>query len=155
MSRDIFKDVFKKIIIIISLILFSSCAKPPVIEIKKQNDENLSCDQLDLAVFEAQKFKDDAELSKGGTGGNIGRMLIFWPAWATSFHNADVAIAAANDRIYHLSVIMKKKKCKNSKDSESGKIISITTELKELKKLYDNGEISKMEYKKAKKKLIN
>ena len=39
----------------------------------------------------------------------MARMMLFWPAMATSFHNSDKAIRAANDRTYHLLKIMKKK----------------------------------------------
>ena len=38
--------------------------------------------------------------------------LLFWPAWAKTLHNADLAIIAADDRTYHLINIMKKKRCK-------------------------------------------
>ena len=87
-------------------------------------------------------------------------MLLFWPAWAQTLHNADVAIMAANDRSYHLIKIMKKKKCKNinvisaeitktSSDSEN-----IADQLKTLKELYESGDLTKEEYKKAKKKIL-
>ena len=39
----------------------------------------------------------------------MARFILFWPAMATSFHNADKAIRAANDRTYHLLKIMKKR----------------------------------------------
>ena len=38
-------------------------------------------------------------------------IILFWPAWARTLHKADVAIMAADDRIYHLIKLMKKKKC--------------------------------------------
>ena len=53
-------------------------------------------------MADAQKFKRDALYEKDNTGGNMARLIIFWPAMATSFHNADKAIRAANDRTFHL-----------------------------------------------------
>ena len=33
-------------------------------------------------------------------------VMLFWPAWAQTLHNADIAIQATNDRNYHLINIM-------------------------------------------------
>ena len=76
----------------ISLILLNSCAKPTVVNIVVPGDEKLNCEQLENAVAETQKIKKDAEYAKEGTGGNVARMMLFWPAWAQTLHNADVAI---------------------------------------------------------------
>ena len=35
--------------------------------------------------------------------------MLFWPAWAQTLHNADIAIKAANDRTYHLLKLSDKK----------------------------------------------
>ena len=94
----------------ISLILLSSCAKPTVVNIVSPGDEELNCEQLENAIAETQKIKQDAEYAKEGTGGNVARVMLFWPAWAKTLHNADIAIQAANDRNFHLINIMKKKK---------------------------------------------
>ena len=59
-------------------------------------------------MAEAQKFKRDALFEKENTG-NMARMILFWPAMATTFHNSDKAIRAANDRTFHLLKIIKKK----------------------------------------------
>ena len=93
----------------ISIILLNSCAKPTVVNVVLPGDDELNCEQLENAVAESQKIKREAEYAKEGTGGNVTRLLLFWPAWAQTLHNADVAIMAANDRIYHLFNIMKKK----------------------------------------------
>ena len=86
----------------ISIILLNSCAKPTVVNVVLPGDDELNCEQLENAVAESQKIKREAEYAKEGTGGNVTRLLLFWPAWAQTLHNADVAIMAANDRIYHL-----------------------------------------------------
>ena len=106
------KKLFVILVLGLSLILLNLCAKPTVVNVVIPGDEKLNCDQLENAVAESQKIKRDAKFAKEGTGGNVTRMILFWPAWARTLHNADVAIMAADDRIYHLIKLMKKKKCK-------------------------------------------
>ena len=100
------------------------------------------------------------------SGGNYARVILFWPAWAQSLHNADEAILAANDRKHHLIKIMKKKKCKGAEKLEANIIDkpatttsvsqeNIAKQLKTLKELYDSGDLTEEEYKKAKDKVIN
>ena len=148
------------LLIILSIIFLYGCAKPTVVNIVLPGDKELNCEQLEDAIAESQKIKRDAEYAKDGTGGNVARLMLFWPAWAKTLHNADVAIIAANDRIFHLFNIMKKKRC-SSLDKIEAQIlninteISITDELKELKKMYKSGDLTKEEYKKAKSKILN
>ena len=156
------KKIFKIIsIFFICLIFLYSCAKPKVIKTTLPGDANLSCEQLIDEISVSKKIKRDAEFVQGGTGGNITRMMFFWPAWAKTIHNADVAIRAANDRIYHLANLMKKKKCKGTDgifaeiDASSIYKKSLTDELKELKKMYESGSLTKEEYDLGKKKILN
>ena len=142
----------------ISIILLHSCAKPTVVNIDLPGDNKLNCEQLENEVADAQKIKRDAEYAAEGTGGNVTRLLLFWPAWAKTLHNADVAIRAADDRIYHLFNIMKKKKCDGTDKIEAqitNTPIYITEQLKELKEMYKSGDLTKEEYKKAKKKILD
>ena len=144
----------------ISLILLNSCAKPTVVNVIVPGDEKLNCEQLENAVAETQKIKKDAEFAKQGTGGNVTRMMLFWPAWAQTLHNAYVAIQAANDRNYHLIKIMKKKNCKgvdniNAQINKSTTSTdNVTEQLKILKEMYDSGDLTQEEYIKAKKKVL-
>ena len=144
----------------ISLILLNSCAKPTVVNIVVPGDEKLNCEQLKNEIAETQKIKKDAEYAKEATGGNVTRLMLFWPAWAQTLHNADVAIQAANDRSYHLINIMKEKKCKgvdniNSQISKSTTSTdSVSGQLKILKEMYDSGDLTQEEYTKAKKKVL-
>ena len=153
--------IFQRILIlIISVILLYSCAKPTVVNVVLPGDKDLNCEQLESEVSESQKIKREAEYAKEGTGGNITRVMLFWPAWAKTLHNADVAIRAADDRIFHLFKIMKEKRCNNIAKIESQILnirtkISITDQLKELKKMYKSGDLTKEEYKKAKNKILN
>ena len=148
------------LVLIVSVILLYACAKPTVVSVVLPGDEKLNCEQLENAVAESQKIKRDAEYAKEGTGGNVARVMLFWPAWAKTLHNADVAIMAANDRIYHLFNIMKKKSC-SAVDKIEAQItntttsISITGQLKELKEMYKSGDLTKEEYKKAKNKILD
>ena len=142
------------------MILLNACAKPTVVNIVLPEDDKLNCEQLENAVADSQKIKRDAEYAKEGTGGNVARVLLFWPAWAQTLHNADVAIIAANDRIYHLFNIMKKKSC-STVDKIEAQITKTTTftnniaeQLKELKEMYKSGDLTEEEYKKAKKKVL-
>ena len=145
----------------ISIILLDSCAKPTVVSVVLPGDDELNCEQLENAVAESQKIKREAEYAKEGTGGNVTRLLLFWPAWAQTLHNADVAIMAANDRIYHLFNIMKKKKCGGVDKIEAQitntttSINNITGQLKELKEMYKSGDLTEEEYKKAKNKILD
>ena len=154
--------MFLKNILILSVIIFllNSCAKPRVVNVVSVEDRNLNCEQLELEIAETQKIKKDAEFAKDGTGGNITRMLLFWPAWAQTLHNADVAIQAANDRNYHLINLMKKKNCKgvnvinSSINQASDTNKDIPTQLRILKKMYKSGDLTSEEYKKAKAKIL-
>ena len=144
----------------ISIILLNACAKPTVVNVVLPGDEELNCEQLENAVAESQKIRREAEYAKEGTGGNVARVMLFWPAWAKTLHNADMAIMAANDRIYHLFNVMKKKRCSGVDKVEAQMTneetsISITGQLKELKEMYKSGDLTKEEYKKAKKKILD
>ena len=145
------------------LILFISCAKPTVVSTVLPGDNELNCDQLEDAITESQKIKREAEYARTGTGGNVTRLLLFWPAWAQTLHNADEAIRAADNRIFHLFKIMKEKKCSNvdkienqiTKTNYTSSEKNISQELKELKKMYKSGDLTKEEYEKAKSKILD
>ena len=147
------------------ILILNSCAKPTVVEIVQPNDDKLNCEELKTEIAEVQKIKEEAVFSKD-SGGNYARVILFWPAWAQSLHNADEAILAANDRKHHLIKIMKKKKCKGAEKLEANikdKLVTTTSvsqeniaeQLKTLKELYDAGDLTEEEYKKAKDKVIN
>ena len=151
-----------EIFFIFMLFFLASCAKPTVVEIIQTNDDKLNCEELKAEIAESQKVKEEAEFSKD-SGGNIARIILFWPAWARSLHNADEAILAANDRKHHLIKTMKKINCKDAdmfeakiKDTNStSSQNNIAEQLKILKELYDSGDLTKEEYIKAKEKVIN
>ncbi len=144
----------------IIIFLLNSCATPKVVNITSPQDQNLNCEQLEIEIAETLKMKKDAEYAKEGTGGNVARMILFWPAWAQTLHNADKAILAANDRNHHLINLMKKKNCKgvniiNSKIDQASEISeNVAAQLKALKEMKDSGDLTNEEYKKAKDKVL-
>ena len=159
------KKLLNIFILSVIILILNSCAKPTVVEIVQPNDDKLNCEELKTEIAEVQKIKEEASFSKD-SGGNYARVILFWPAWAQSLHNADEAILAANDRKHHLIKIMKKKKCKGA-DKIEAKIKdtpttvtstsqeNIAEQLRILKELYDSGDLTDEEYKKAKDKVIN
>ena len=155
------KKILTNLLLYAGVALLYSCAEPTVVQVVMPGDRELNCGQLENAVAESQKIKRDAEYAKEGTGGNVARVMLFWPAWAKTLHNADVAIMAANDRIYHLFNIMKKKRCHNVDKIEAQitktptSTTNIAGQLKELKEMYKSGDLTKEEYKKAKKKILD
>ena len=159
------KKLLNIFILSVVILILNSCAKPTVVEIVQPNDDKLNCEELKTEIAEVQKIKEEAVFSKD-SGGNYARVILFWPAWAQSLHNADEAILAANDRKHHLIKIMKKKKCKGAEKLEANikdKPVTTTSvsqeniaeQLKTLKELYDSGDLTEEEYKKAKDKVIN
>ena len=149
----------RKIALVLIVLLFSSCAKPTVVNITMPGDEELSCEQLKDGYEETRRFKKEAEtVRETDTGGNITRTILFWPALVKTLHNADVAIRAADDRAYHLISIMKNKNCKEADRLHSELTKSsppnISFELKRLHKLYKSGALTKEEFELAKKKIL-
>jgi hypothetical protein len=88
----------------------SACASPTVVQSVKPGDTGLSCGQLQNDYADAEKFKKDAAAEKGVTGGNVARLL-FWPAIIGTSMNANEAIAAADNRMVHLTNLMSQKGC--------------------------------------------
>ena len=147
-----------KFIPLIFLFILFSCATPEVVEVKNPLDEKKNCNELEISVAEAQKFKRDALYEKENTGGNMARFILFWPAMATSYHNADKAVRAANDRTYHLLKIMKKKNCDNidivNSEILRGSTETVAGQLNLLREMYKSGDLTREEFSKAKRKVL-
>ena len=148
-----------RIISISLLFTLNFCAKPEVVQIVKPNDLKLSCDQLEDEIAETEKVKRDAQYAKKNTGGNAARLVLFWPAWATTLHNADKAISAANDRNFNLIKIMKDKNCVGVNTIEAKikytNFNDLAYQLQTIKDLYDAGALTKDEFITAKKKILD
>tara|TARA_B110000003_G_C16350556_1_gene418565 strand:- start:19 stop:480 length:462 start_codon:yes stop_codon:yes gene_type:complete len=148
----------KFIIFLISLIIITSCAKPTVVDIVIEGDDDLNCNQLKDEYLETRRFKEEAVAVQNSEGGNTTRALLFWPALLKTLHNADVAIKAANKRAYHIVSIMKKKNCNESENlfnelTKTGDR-KLSEEIRKLHKLYKKGALTEEEFKQAKKKLL-
>ena len=146
--------------ILYSLIFFLfSCASPTVVQESSPEGKNMNCKELENSVVEAQKFKRDALAVREEKGANMARGMLFWPAMAMSFHNADKAIRAANDRTYHLLTIMKKKNCEGV-DLVNAELLRTATEsvagkLHTVREMYKEGDLTREEYIKAKTKILD
>ena len=97
--------------LILSSLTLGACATPHVVDVVKPGDEELSCEQLEAEIAEADKFIEEAEAEKGVTGDNVTRAF-FFPIgiWAT-YENVGEAIDAANQRKVYLRGIMRDKGC--------------------------------------------
>jgi len=140
-----------RIFTIVVVLILSGCGKPDVVKIEQPDDGNLNCENLKLAMLETEQFKRKAMGAREGTAANVTRNLLFWPSLVGTMLNADKAIQAAEDRIYHLQVLSIKKKCGINISIKQTGIIS---QLKELKQLRDTGDITQEEYEQGKKKII-
>jgi len=157
---DVIKNLFLKLILIITVVLLNACAKPDVMNVVKIDDKNLNCEQLNLAILDAQEFKKKAEKVKGETGKNYARAVFFWPSLLGTYSNANEAIIAANKRSIHIVNIMKKRNCKNvdqvmnKAQIRTTSLKNLTKQLEKLHKLHKSGAITDKEYKKFKKKIL-
>jgi len=152
------KKLLKLLLLNFTIVLISSCATPTVVEVVMPRDHELNCKELKDEFIETRRFKQEAVDAQTDPGDQTARALLFWPALLATLHNADKAIKAANDRAFHILEIMKKKNCEEAEDlfielttTSSG---SISKEIKSLNKLYEKGVLTKEEFEKAKKKLL-
>ena len=102
----------KNIFIITMLILFlNACASPKVVNVRKINDDKLTCKQIKEEIAEADRFEDKARSEKGVTATNAAAVLFFWPALIATYDNVGDAIEAAKDRKDHLYRLSEEKEC--------------------------------------------
>ncbi len=106
------KQTVKKV----SLVIFvgglaAACAHPPVVNVVKPADRDLTCAQIINEIDDLEQGIIAAKKEKGWTGGNIARGLLFWPAILGTHNNVNEAVAAAESRIVHLEHIKVEKEC--------------------------------------------
>ena len=101
----------KKLLTVSAMLVLTGCATPTVTQVVKPGDTGLTCSQMQNEYSDAQRFKREADAEKSVTGGNVVRALFFWPAIIGTAMNANEAIAAADNRMVHLSNMMMNKKC--------------------------------------------
>jgi hypothetical protein len=155
------KNFLKILILYIGFLLLSSCASPTKLDVVLPNDTELNCSQLLEAFVETREFKKRAESYRDpGTGGNMTRTMLFWPALVKSMHNADEAMRAADHRAFHLLKIMRNKKCVETKEltaqmTKKSRPVYYSMEIKRLYKQYRRGIITEEEFILAKKKVLS
>ncbi|MDA9073281.1 hypothetical protein N9J69_02190 [Pelagibacteraceae bacterium] len=103
----------KKILILLTLLLFSaSCATPTVVNVIGPNDNELNCKELSSEIAKANQYANEAQKAKKvGKPHNIGAILFFLPGYGMTMKNIDDATKAAESRALHLSKLKVKKKC--------------------------------------------
>ena len=103
----------KKILILLTLFLFSSsCATPTVVNVIGPNDNEMNCKELSAEILKANQYADEAQLAKKtGTPHNIGAIIFFLPGYGVTLKNAEEATKAANERALHLNKLKEKKGC--------------------------------------------
>ena len=89
-------------ILILSIFLLFSCAKPTVVNVVLPNDKDLSCKQLETSITDAQEFRRQAIGVTGNTPQNQARGMLVWPSLMVTYLNAHEAIVAANERSINL-----------------------------------------------------
>ena len=65
----------KKIIIISTIFVSSSCVSPEVVKTVQISDKDLSCSQLIAATEEAKKFEEDDREGRTVSGTNVAEAL--------------------------------------------------------------------------------
>ena len=107
--------MFKNFIFIGSIFYtfaLGGCASPPVVAVKKAGDSSLSCEQLKVAIDEANELEQNARKERKVTGTNVAAAVLFWPALIATYSNTEDAITAAKERQTFLTKISDEKKCK-------------------------------------------
>jgi hypothetical protein len=98
------------IICVLSAFLFG-CAHPTVVPVEMPGDRDLNCHELKQAYNEVQRIQKEADDEQGVTPENIARAVLFWPALAGTYVNAQDAVHAAQHRALHLTHLMNRKGC--------------------------------------------
>jgi ABC-type oligopeptide transport system substrate-binding subunit len=107
--------MFKKSIFIFFVscaLVLAGCASPTVVAVKKTGDSSLNCEQLKIAIDEANEFELNARKERKVTGTNVAAALLFWPALLATYSNTEEAINAAKERKVFLTKIADEKMCK-------------------------------------------
>ena len=149
-------------VLVLSLVLLSSCAKPTVLNVVLPNDQELNCKKLEDAVANAQEFRKKAIWQTGNTAQNQARAILFWPALMVTYINVHEAIVAANERSVHLINIMQDKDCKNvtklmarmSSTPRVQTLKDLSEAYKNLNDLFKSGALTEKEFMTQKRKVL-
>ena len=89
----------------------AGCASPDVVQVEQVGDEAMSCEQLQAATTDANRFERDARDERGVTGTNVAAAILFWPALVGTYMNTEEAIDAARERQRRLTGIYRQRGC--------------------------------------------
>ncbi len=151
----------KKSLNLLALLIFVvSCAgsaEHKVVSANQAGDRNLSCSELDQEIVRAQVIIDGVNEDKSGISGAdwIDGILWFPFNLIAKSQNYKNATQAADRRIKRWETIKEKKNCAGNQKAIKAKSSSIVEELNTLTDLYKRGDITRSEYEKAKKDLLN
>ena len=149
-------------ILLLSLVLLVSCAKPTVVNVALPDDKNLNCIQLEASITDAQEFRRKAIAVTGNTPQNQARGFLFWPALMVTYHNAHEAIVAANERSINLINLMLDNNCNNlekvlkrvSSTPRLQTLKDLSQTYRDLKELYESGALTDDEFRREKKQIL-
>ena len=142
-----------------SLIILFGCAGSAthdVVSAYQSKDSTLTCSEIDREIVLAQVIIDGINEDKSGiSGADIMDGLLYFPFnMIAKSQNYKNSLSAADKRIERLENLKIDKDCKDT-SKEIVKIkTSLSQELKELTKMYKSGDLSKIEFEKAKNKLL-
>jgi len=150
------------VILLLSLVLLVSCAKPTVVNVVLPEDKNLNCEQLETSITDAQEFRRKAIGVTGNTPQNQARGMLFWPSLMVTYLNAHEAIVAANERSVNLINLMLDNNCNNSEKvlrriSSTPRIQTLkdlSQAYRDLKELYESGALTDDEFRMEKKQIL-
>ena len=142
-----------------SLLILFGCAGSAthdVVSAYQSKDSTLTCSEIDREIVLAQVIIDGINEDKSGiSGADIMDGLLYFPFnMIAKSQNYKNSLSAADKRIERLENLKIDKDCKDT-SKEIVKIkTSLSQELKELTKMYKTGDLSKLEFEKAKNKLL-
>ena len=143
-----------KIAMVILPLLIAGCASPTVVRERQAGDENLSCDELVLAMSEASRFEENARKDRGVTGTNVAAAIFFWPGLLGTYANTEEAISAAKDRQEYLEELYIRKGCSAGSGGSSPSTGDVAAQLRELREMFDEGLLTQEEYDAARARVL-
>ena len=142
-----------------SLIILFGCAGSAthdVVSAYQSKDSALTCSEIDKEIVLAQVIIDGINEDKSGiSGADIMDGLLYFPFnMIAKSQNYKNSLSAADKRIERLENLKIDKDCKETSKEIIKIKTSLSQELKELTKMYKSGDLTKIEFEKAKNKLL-
>ena len=149
----------KNFFYITSLIILFGCAGSAthdVVSAYQSKDSALTCSEIDKEIVLAQVIIDGINEDKSGiSGADIMDGLLYFPFnMIAKSQNYKNSLSAADKRIERLENLKIDKDCKDTSKEIIKIKTSLSQELKELTKMYKSGDLTKIEFEKAKNKLL-